>query len=272
RVFGADDLNTAELHNRLGLLYYETRQFALAEGQFRRALRIREQRLGKDDPSVGEALNNLAIQVKEQGRYKEAESPLRRALEILEKTTPDGPVVADFLDNLGFLYQLLDRDDEAGRLFERALTIRRRRYGEAHPATAQSLRNLADKFKRAGDLETAREYYEKSLRIFEKTEGRQYRHKVAISLNSLAELYLAGGRSADALPLLERCLKLQRANHRADDPEVPVGLVLSNIALAHAYQADWPQAVAAMDEALRIYNRFVRRNLPAQPEVEQLTF
>jgi CHAT domain-containing protein/tetratricopeptide (TPR) repeat protein len=271
RAFGPDHLQTADLLNRLGKLYYHTSQFALAEAQFRHSLRIREAQLGPDHLLVAESLNNLAIQFKEQGRYAEADAPLRRALAIQERATPDDTPVADSLDNLAFLYQRLGRHAEATKLFTRALAIRRAKLGEEHPDTAQSLRNVADQLQYEGKGDQARTYYERSLRIWEAKLGPTHR-KVAIALHDLGDLHLHQGRPNDAIPLLERCVKIQRANEGKEDPEVSLGLILDNLALAHGCRGDWPKAAATMDEAQRIYLRFVNYSLPAQPEAEQLTF
>ncbi len=271
RAFGPDDLQTADLHNRLGKLYYLTSQFAPAEAQFRHSLRIREGKLGPDHPLVAEAVNNLAIQFLQQGRYAEAEAPLRRALAIQERTTPDDTPVADRLDNLAFLLQRLDRNAEATKLFTRALEIRRAKRGEEHIETAQSLRNVAEQLAHDGKPEQARKYFEQSLRIWEAKGGPTHR-KVAIGLHDLACLHLRQGRPDEAIPLMERSIKIQRANGGKEDPEVSVGEVLSNLAWAHAARGDWKRAAAAMDEAQRIYLRFVNYSLPAQPESEQLTF
>jgi CHAT domain-containing protein/Tfp pilus assembly protein PilF len=271
RAFGANDLQTADLHNRLGKLYYLTSQFAPAEAQFRHSLRIRDAKLGPNHLLVAESLNNLAIQFKEQGRYAEAEAPLRRSLAIQERATPDEPPVADALDNLAFLLQRLDRNAEATRLFTRALEIRRSKRGKQHVETAQSLRNIAEQLEHDGKVDDARKHYEESLRIWEATVGPTHR-KVAIGLQDLATLHLRQGRPDDAIPLLERSLKIQRGNGGKEDPEVFIGGLLEKLAWAHGCRGDWPRAAASMDEAQRIYLRFVNYSLPAQPEAEQLTF
>jgi CHAT domain-containing protein/Tfp pilus assembly protein PilF len=266
-----DSLPRGDLHNRLGILYYETSQFALAEAQFRRALALREAALDSGDDLVIECVNNLAIQLKEQGSFEQAEKHLRRALEAQEKRRPSEPVVADYADNLGFILDKLGRHDEAAALFNRALGIRERNSGPESRDAAQSLRNLAEVAERAGKRDEARQKYTRSLELFKKHFGSNHR-KVAISLNSLAGLEMADGKPAKAVELLEQCAAIMRAKMQSDDPEVSLGLVLENLASAFGSQGEWAKAADAMDEAQRAYLRYVGFSLPSQPEADQLTF
>jgi CHAT domain-containing protein/Tfp pilus assembly protein PilF len=270
-VIGVEDLTTADLHNRLGLLYYHTSRYALAEAQFRHALRIREGKLGKDDPLVVESLNNLAIQLKEQGRYEAAKAPLLRALEIQERVSPGELIHAKTLDNLAFLYRKLDRETEAGELFKQALKIRRAKFGDDHPETAYGLRNVAEHCEKVRNFKDARKHYQESLEILEDKLKPQDR-KIAIGLDSLAGLELAEGKPAAALPWWTRCLKIQRTNGWRDDPEVSVGQVLNDVAFAHGCLGEWKKAHEAMDEAQGIELTFINDSLPAQSEVEQLLY
>src|SRR5262249_42851039 len=60
-------------------------------------------------------------------------------------------------------------------LFERALAIREKALGPEHPATAESLANLADLLRdQEGDLAAARPLYERALAIHEKALGPEH--------------------------------------------------------------------------------------------------
>jgi tetratricopeptide (TPR) repeat protein len=68
----------------------------------------------------------------------------QRALAIAEKTLdPDGPAVAQALNNLALAYEKLDRYAEAEPLHKRSLAINEKTLGPDHPAVATSLNNLA---------------------------------------------------------------------------------------------------------------------------------
>ena len=60
-------------------------KLAEAEPLYRRALAIREEKLGDDHPDVAQSLNNLALLLKTQGKLAEAEPLSRRALDIFEQ-------------------------------------------------------------------------------------------------------------------------------------------------------------------------------------------
>jgi hypothetical protein len=66
---------------------------------------------------------------------------------------------------------------QAGPLFERALAIREEVLGPAHPATAQSLNNLALLRQAQGDLAAARPLFVRALAIREKVLGPGHPHK-----------------------------------------------------------------------------------------------
>ena len=91
------------LQVQAGLL--ETKgNLAEAELLYRRALVIREEKLGTDHPDVANTLNNLAGLLKTKRDFAEAEPLYRRALGILEeKLGTDHPDVAIILNNLAGL-------------------------------------------------------------------------------------------------------------------------------------------------------------------------
>jgi tetratricopeptide (TPR) repeat protein len=72
---------------------------------------------------------------------------------------------------------------EARPLYERALEIRQEAYGEEHPATAQSLNNLANLLKDQGSYEEARPLYERALAIFEKVLGEEHPYTKLVRQN-----------------------------------------------------------------------------------------
>jgi len=70
-------------------------------------------------------------------------------------------------------------------LHERALAIREASRGRHHPATAESLSNLADVLADQGDLDRAHGLYERALKILESRRGAAHpdtvrsRHQLA---------------------------------------------------------------------------------------------
>ena len=73
-------------------------------------------------------------------------------------------------------------------LSERALAIREKALGKAHPDVAQSLNDLATLYCKKGDLTRAEPMHRRAMAIREKTFGPNH-PDVAHSLNNLALLY-----------------------------------------------------------------------------------
>ncbi len=122
------------LHN-LGVLRNSLRYYAAAEALLRRALSIREQRLGPDHPTVASSLNSLAAIHWNQGRVSKAELLWRRSLGIVEQAQPaEYSVVMEILNRLAALY------------------IQQRKYSKAEPL----LRRLSASQEKLSDRMTWR--------------------------------------------------------------------------------------------------------------------
>jgi tetratricopeptide (TPR) repeat protein len=84
------------------------------------------------------------------------------------------------------------RFSDAIPLAQRALAIRKKALGPAHPDTAASLSNLAELYLATGAYAQAEPLYQRALAINEKALGRDH-PTTAVSLNNLAALYLYTG-------------------------------------------------------------------------------
>ncbi|HEU5179504.1 MAG TPA: CHAT domain-containing tetratricopeptide repeat protein [Candidatus Polarisedimenticolia bacterium] len=116
-----------------------------------RALAIMEQVHGPDHPHVAETLITLGQNHQAVGEFAQAEALFRRALRIYEKQTPDGDGVAWALTNIANALRDTGRPTEAMPLFERALAIRERTFGPAHPVVAWNLDHFAEALVLGGE-------------------------------------------------------------------------------------------------------------------------
>lgn len=95
------------LHFMRGAMYERTKQFDLAEQEFRKALEI--------DPDNASVLNYLGYMFADQNtRLDEAEKMIQRALEL-------DPHNGAYLDSLGWVYYRMGRLEEAEKYLRRAL-------------------------------------------------------------------------------------------------------------------------------------------------------
>ena len=156
------------------------------------------QESAEDDELPWQALNREGMLAAAAADWPTAEAAFRAALEALadegsaglpalDKVDDDDGRVAAVAGNLAVVLLQQDETDEARRLFEQALAIRRSVFGARDPAIADSLNNLAELERRTGRLERARTLHEAALRLRREVldEGHL---DIAESLNNLGVL------------------------------------------------------------------------------------
>lgn len=233
----------AELTN-LAALYQRQSRYAEAEPLFKRALSVREKGLSREHPDVGQSLNNLATLYVKQQHYADAEPLFQRALAIYQKAGgPEHPAVATVLNNLGQVYRDLNRDADAEAPIKRSLAIREKMLGTDHPDVARSLNNLAGLYEHQQRYGEAEPLYRRALAIRERALGPDH-PEVVTSTSNLAYFLYVSGRTADALPFVEKTLRGDRAQLRV---VLPV--------LFDARQQSLLPGDRALDEALAAIQR-----------------
>ena len=157
--------------NNLGVLDQREGRFKEAEALHQRALKLREDILGKEHPDVAQSLNNLATVYLEQRRYSEAISLYERALEIWKKTRgEDYYKLAAGLNNLASLYEVQGQYPRANRLYNESLGLWEKNRGSDDLLYAQTLENYAGLLRRMGDQPGAADATSKAARIRAETK------------------------------------------------------------------------------------------------------
>lgn len=235
-----DPLSEADLLNGECVELLAAGNYDKAIAPCRRALAIREQKLGSEHRLVAVSLNNLAGIYHSQGDYAKAEPLMQRALAIDEKVFgSDHPSVATKLNNLGGLYTAKGDYAKAETLYQRALTIREKKLGGEHPDVAVSLNNLAWVYYAKGDYAKAEPLVQRALAIDEKVLGREH-PDLATDLNNLAELYRTKGDYAKAEPLYQRALAIREKRLVSEHPLIATSL--TNLALFYKTIGDYAKA------------------------------
>ena len=110
--------------------------------------------------------------------------------------------MANFYDNAG-------RRDEALKLREEVLPLRRKVLGPEHPDTLSAMNNLALSYFDAGRRAEALKMREEVLKLRRKVNGPEHLDTLR-AVQNLAFSFLEAGRSAEALKLREELLLLRR--------------------------------------------------------------
>jgi serine/threonine protein kinase/Flp pilus assembly protein TadD len=205
-----DELALAQALHFQAILIDQQGHYEDAEEPIRRAVEIRERRLG-DHPDLGHSLNTLGNVLWHQGRLDEAEVVHRGALDLRQRILPpDHTDIGQSMHNLGALRYFAGDLAEAERLWRRSAEIEEAAHGPDDWNLATSLHTLAivcsdqQRFGEALELEL------RSLAIREKVLGPNHPH-VALSLTTLGNIYRETDREAEAEPLIRRAISIMEA-------------------------------------------------------------
>ncbi|MFQ5805045.1 MAG: tetratricopeptide repeat protein [Phycisphaerae bacterium] len=135
---------------------------------------------------------------------------LQAGAERIEAELKDRPAVqAAVMNTIGNVYANLDAYDEAERLLQRALEIRRQTFGDEHPDVAASLQSLGHLFMKKGDYARAEPSMRDALAMRRRLLGEEHQ-KIAASLDGLGTLYTHMGDYARAETYYEQALDMYR--------------------------------------------------------------
>jgi len=132
--------------------------------------------------AIFDVLGDVYLQ---KGELESALRAFHSALDISESTWGESLGVAHSKSRLGEVYWLLDEFDRAEKFDNSALEIRTRLAPTGN--LALDLKNLGREAHRAGNLESAENYYSRALEVF--TSGSYQGHDVAETMEILGYLY-----------------------------------------------------------------------------------
>jgi tetratricopeptide (TPR) repeat protein len=214
-----EDVEVAETLVRLGALAHLSGK-GDAVPLFKRALALREARLGTESPEVADILNQLGAALAAKGRFDEAETALRRTLALQERLWGKGDLrVAKSLHNLSGIALYRNRTDEAGRLLERALAIREAALPADDLDLAGSREALALLRQKQGRPAEAVALLERLAATLETVYGPVHPNLGKTLLN-LALARASLGEDAAAQKLLERALAIDEKALAPDHPQL----------------------------------------------------
>lgn len=203
---------------------------------------------GRVGPGSAPVPDSVVAEYLDSGQYEELARLFRERLAFLDVTAPGrDPRIATALKNLGLVYQLQARFDDAAALYERALEQHRRLDGDQSAAVALAASQLATVYQALGRLQEAERLHLEAVAIFKQSRAPQHLD-VGLSLNNLAHLYVGQRRIAEARKLFRRALAIFEAAR---------GPIHSDVALAHTNLALCAKLVGDKSEALGHFTRAI---------------
>jgi len=206
-----DSVALAETLERLASCYDARGLRNEARPLYERAIQIRSEVLGGYDETLPESLHSFAVIQHDRGHYWEAEHFYLRALDILDSSDRgDGAFRPIVLTNLGGLYRVLGRYDEALAQLEIARQMREESTGGGGGVElATTLNEIAAVYGDTGRLEEAEVLHRDVLETRREAFGEES-NAVAASFNNLALIYQMKRDHAEAESLFLRALRMRQ--------------------------------------------------------------
>ncbi len=167
---------------------------------------------------------------RESGAAQSVNELLDDALLRIERELPDDPELQiDLLDDFGEIRAGQGRFDEAQGLFNKALMLAEKTYGQSHPSIAETLLNLTVTASFVGKSIESAPLAERAVTIL---DADQHTDPLVLAnaLTTLAAVREAQSRPQDSVSLMRRALSLQRQFGTPDDARL--SNILLNLAVA----------------------------------------
>lgn len=248
----ADPAIQAELYETLGSLYENLGKFDQANALLNSALGVRRSLSGSDSPEAAADLVALGSLRDDQAQLPEAERLVREGLAIEQRRLPsDHPAIARATTALGKVLEDRGAYGPAIQVLNEALRLQSRR-GEASPAVATSLYELANCEFYAGHYDTAEQLNQKLLVMDRQIYG-EHHPRVADVLSNLGAIRHDLGRYAEAEPFERKALAIVQGWYGKDNPATASDLTM--LARTLVFEDRYGEATALLEESLAIKER-----------------
>ena len=248
-------------------MYVRMDRFRDAEKLYSRALRHKEEYLGKGHPDtevITEAL--IALFIREGNYYQErddfdgAVTAYTTALEILEiLSKEDLEGTASLLETIAVLYAGDGEYDDAVFYYGKLIHVHMQLHGERSLEYAGSSRDLARIYIRMEQYEKAAPLYDSVVDIHSDSLAaddpdliRSLVEQMS-AMTSLARSYVESGNTVDAVPLFAEVIELREAAGKGDEPAQAV--LMNNLAGLLVGLERYEEAEKLYSEALEVLKR-----------------
>jgi tetratricopeptide (TPR) repeat protein len=160
---------------------------------------------------------------------------------------PDHPDTLASAAGLAESFQAAGRNQEALKLREETLQLRKAKLGPDHPDTLQSMNDLAISYFFGGRAQEGLKLSEETLQLRKAKLGSDHPDTLR-SMASLAIHYAVAGRSQEALRLREETLQVQKAKLGPDHPDTLKSMIA--LAVSYANSGRSQEAFKLFDETL----------------------
>jgi len=232
---------------------FNNQNFVEAERYGRRSLEIVDQ-LQLGDGKRATSLSSTAQALRHQKKFAESEPLFRQALALREKVLPPNhPRTASTLEGLAVSLVGLQRLDEAGPYYLRALAIWDRAGDDEEPCPhGKVLDGLGRIYFRQGKLDQAEPLYQRAISIW--IAAKEKCSVIVPAMNDLAALYWARGDTSKAEAMYLRTIPMLQRELGDDQPEL-VARQQANLARVYVAQKKFSESIPLLESAVSVFEK-----------------
>lgn len=234
----------------LGDVHWGRGSYDRATAYYEEALALARRELGDGHPMVADRLGDLAWMRYEASRYDDSLALYREAMTILEATGEhEGLDAAGLHNNTASVYIDSGDYDRARYHLEQAVALFERLEGIDHFDVAIGVANIGDVDAFQGRHHDALRRYDRALRIFEKTIGRDGHDYLRVQLGR-GTSRIAIGDVAAGITDLEQVVAGRKAGFGPDHPRVADAFIA--LARARAGEGEFDESARLAAQAVSI--------------------
>ncbi|MCB9850734.1 MAG: serine/threonine protein kinase [Phycisphaerales bacterium] len=255
-----NDIGVREAVTSLAAVEYHMGNYDEAERLFRRLYEFSRRVNGENTMETATAMNSLAFVLQRAGKQAEAIPLMERGVEIGKASARDDDLdLVQMVGNLGQLYAVLDRYDDAAALYKEAYALSQKMAGPLHPLTLTCGNNLASFYNLIGQADQAIGILQEVLKAQQQVLGDDH-PQTLVTLNNLGFAYMQQGNLAEAEPLLETALEARTRVLGEKHPHAM--LSMCNLGTLRRMQGRFDEAEQLHRTALKLHTEVLGEDHP----------
>lgn len=244
---------------QFGLLYHTVGNYPEALAILQKALQLQKTYLDDFSPDIADTYATLGLIEYDLGQLPSAKKHTKKALKIYsELYSETHEAIASVYNNLGLIYTSIPGCEGAAECaYLRALTIREALYPDGiHLKLAESYNNLAQLYEETGELDNARTYFDKALKIYEKLNADV--EDRACVLDNSANLAVQEEDFLKARQDAELALKIRE---RIMPDSYSCSYSYNTIGLIDYYEGKYDKAITNFKKSISLKGRYLRKHV-----------
>lgn len=239
-------------YNSLASVYHSLGNIDKAMVYVKESLRLTREKYGHYHIYSARGYATLSSMCSDLGYNEEALRFAQEALLIFERYDSESPECAVMYNNIGLIYDVLGKPEEALQNLLTAYEMRRKLFGDSHPDVDNSCSNIASLYHSLGDYENSLCFYKKISDSFAYDKPTIHANLIT-SYNNVAYKQSLSGEYGQALENYMNALEIYESAGVED--ETTLALVYDNIGEVYYKTSEYRKAFDYFNMALEIYRR-----------------